>query len=307
MHTNRFFPARKFLASLAAALALALLAGCDTVTLSNLTPASLPENPSQIYTFTLRVTPRVSHLTPANITARIVVDGKNYDMARSAIGEGLYEFDYQLPAGRDTIAYYYLVTYTVENNTTADPREAYTEVMQAKIVRRYVLSLEVNRAPVGSRVSVLGRGFTPQDIIYVESTAARTIYDSPNALSFFVPALAASRNYRVMLGSAAGNSPVGTLRIDPSSLAVSPSSLALRTGDRATLTFSIPNAAAPGGTLLDITTDVPESVIMPEVIVPQGQTSVTITVEGGKPGTGSLFLKGFGTGEVTVPVNVTAK
>jgi hypothetical protein len=46
---------------------------------------------------------------------------------------------------------------------------------------------------------------------------------------------------------------------------------------------------------------------MPEVVIAQGQTSATITVEGGKPGTGSLFLKGFGSGEVNVPVSVTAK
>jgi hypothetical protein len=53
-----------------------------------------------------------------------------------------------------------------------------------------------------------------------------------------------------------------------------------------------------------VTTDVPDSVIMPEVVIPQGQTSVTVTVEGGKQGSGSLFLKGFGNGEVTVPVTV---
>ena len=59
--------------------------------------------------------------------------------------------------------------------------------------------------------------------------------------------------------------------------------------------------------MLDITTDVPESVIMPEVIVPQGQTYVSVTIEGGKPGGGTLFLKGFGSGEVTIPVTVTGK
>jgi hypothetical protein len=73
------------------------------------------------------------------------------------------------------------------------------------------------------------------------------------------------------------------------------------------LTFSLPNAAPPGGTLLDITTDVPESVIMPEVIVPAGQASLEISVEGGKPGAGNLFLKGFGQGELTIPVNVTGR
>jgi hypothetical protein len=48
-------------------------------------------------------------------------------------------------------------------------------------------------------------------------------------------------------------------------------------------------------------------VIMPEVVVPEGQTSVTVTVEGGKPGAGSLFLKGYGSGEVSVPVTVAAR
>jgi hypothetical protein len=265
----------------------------------------MAENPSQIYTFSLRVTPRSN--TVSGIVPFIVVDGQNHAMRISPLGEGLFEFEYQLPAGRDRIAYYYLVNFNVEGNNVITPREAYTQVENIQIVRRYVLSLEVNRGPVGARVSVLGRGFTPQDVIHLSGAPARTSFESPNALSFFVPPLEANRNYQVTLNSAAGNSPVGTFRIDPSSVNVSPSSLTLRTGDRAMLTFSLPNPAPAGGTLLDVTTDIAESVIMPEVIVPQGQTYLSVPVEGGKPGTGSLYLKGFGSGEVTVPVTVTPR
>ncbi|HND61072.1 MAG TPA: cell surface protein [Opitutaceae bacterium] len=307
MHTNRISLARKFLLGLGALLALAMLSGCDSVVLTNLTPASLPENPSQIYTITLRVTPKVDSVVNETIKPHIIVDGQNFAMNKSSLAEGIWEFDYQLPAGRDELAYYFLVNFEVESNGTRSLREAYTEITHAKIVRRYVLSLEVNRGPVGARVSVLGRGFTPQDILYFDNTPARTVYESPNALSMFVPALAPNRNYRIMLASGAGNSPVGTFRIDASSLSVSPVALNLRTGERQQLTFTVPNAAPPGGLLLDVTTDVPESVIMPEVLVPQGQNSVTVTVEGGKPGTGSLFLKGYGAGEVNVPVTVIAK
>ena len=71
----------------------------------------------------------------------------------------------------------------------------------------------------------LGRGFTPQDAINFNGAPARTTFESPNALSFYVPALEANRNYQVTLNSAAGNSPVGTFRIDPSSVSVSPQSL----------------------------------------------------------------------------------
>lgn len=305
MHTKQISPARKIIIWLSAAISLALLSGCETVTLTDLTPKSMAENPSHIYTFSLRVTPRTN--TVSGVTPHIIVDGQDFPMRRSPLGEGMYEFEYQLSGNRDRIAYYYLVNYNVEGNNVATPREAYTNVEGVQIVRRYVLSLEVNRGPVGSRISVLGRGFTPQDTINFEGSPARTTFESPNALSLFVPPLEPNRNYRVTLNSSAGNSPVGTFRIDPSNVTVIPQALTLRSGDRQNLTFTLPNAAPPGGTLLDITTDVPESIIMPEVMVPQGQTYVSVSVEGGKPGAGKLFLKGFGTGEITIPVSVMGR
>lgn len=307
MHNTRISPARKIIFWLGAALSLALLPGCETVTLTNLTPASLPENPSHIYTFTLRVTPHTNTVPAASVTPHIVIDGKSFPLHKSSLGEGIYEFDYQLPTGRDDVPYYFLVDYTVEGNSVQTPQEAYTDLQHVRIVNRYVLSLEVGRGPVGARISVLGRGFTQSDTIAFDGTPVRTVYESPTSLSFYVPALDPNRNYAVTLQSPAGNSPVGTFHIDPSSVSISPSALTLRTGERQPLTFTIPNPAPAGGTLLDVTTDVPESVIMPEVIVPQDQSSVTVNVEGGKPGNGNLFLKGYGTGEVTVPVTVTAK
>jgi hypothetical protein len=305
MHTNRISPARKIIVWLTAALGLVLLSGCETVTLTDLTPKSMAENPSHIYTFSLRVTPRTNTVT--NITPQIVVDGKSHNMKKSALGEGIYDFEYQLPSGRDRMAYYFLVNYSIEANGQLTPQETYTKVETIQIVSRYVLSLEVNRGPVGARISVLGRGFTAQDVVHLNGNPARTVYESPNSISFFVPPLEPNRNYQVTVNGSAGNSPVGTFRIDAATVSVSPTSLSLRTGERQALNFSIPNAAPPGGTLLDIATDIPESVIMPEVIVPQGQTSVSVTVEGGKPGSGNLFLKGFGQGEVTIPITVAGR
>ena len=308
MHTNRIFPARKFLLGLGLALGALFFSGCQSMVLSNLTPASLPENPSQIYTLTLRATPKTSAIPPESIEPKIIVDGQSHAMTKSPLGENLYEFDYQLPAGRDQLAYYFLVDYKVKGSEgQLNNAQAYTGLTQAAVVRRYVLSLEVNRGPVGSRISILGRGFTPQDAVYFDNTPARTVFESPNAISFFVPALNPGQNYRVTLNSPSGNSPVGTFRVDSASVTVAPTSLTLRTGESQSLTFTVPNAAPPGGLLLDVTTDVPDSVIMPEVIVPQGQNTITINVQGGRPGNGSLFLKGYGSGEVTVPVTVTAR
>lgn len=305
MHTNRISPARKIILWVASAIGLFLFAGCETVTLTDLTPKSMAENPSQIYTFSLRVTPRTT--TVSGVAPHIIVDGKSHDMAKSPLGQDIYEFEYQLPAGRDQMAYYFLVNYNVEGNNTQTPQEAYTAVQNVQIVHRYVLSLEVNRGPIGARISVVGRGFTPQDVIHLNGNPARTEFVSPNALNFYVPALEANRNYQVTVNGTAGNSPVGTFRIDTSSVTVSPTSLNLHTGERQMLTFTLPNAAPAGGTLLDVQTDIPESVIMSEVVVPPGQTYTSVQVEGGKPGQGSLYLKGFGSGEVTIAVTVTGK
>ncbi|MEX2044308.1 MAG: IPT/TIG domain-containing protein [Opitutus sp.] len=306
MHTNRISPARRIILGLASVLTL-VLAGCNAVTLTNLTPASMPENPSHIYTFTLRVASRTNTVPPQSVVPHIVLDGRNHQMNPSSIGEGLYEFEYQLPPGREEVAYYYLVNFNVEGNTTHTPQEAYTNIETVRIARRYVHSLEVNRGPVGSRISVVGRGFTPQDTIDFDGTPARTVFESPNALSFYVPPVEPNRNYTVTVRSVASDSPVGTFRVDPTSITVFPTSLTLQSGQQQLMSFTLPNPAPAGGSLIDVTTDVPESIIMPEILVAQGQTQVTVNVEGGQPGQGSLFLRGYGAGEITIPVTVTPR
>jgi hypothetical protein len=59
-----------------------------------------------------------------------------------------------------------------------------------------------------------------------------------------------------------------------------------------------------GGTLLDVTTNIPESVIMPEVVIPQGQSSISVPVKGGRDGIGKLFIKGYSNADITVPITV---
>lgn len=304
MHHQSVFSLPRILRAVFCAAALALLAGCD-IKLTDLTPKVLPENPSRIYTFALRVTPKSTKVEVASIAASIVVDGQVHPMKSGGLGKGVFEYEFQLPAGRDELAYYYVVDYTVEHGGNILRRQDFTEITRTRVVGRYVLSLETNRGPIGARISVVGRGFGNADVIKFDDQPVRTVAESANSLSFYVPAVETGRNYRVTLEGAAGSSPVGTFRVDPAVLDVSPSALSLTPGGSQPLTFTIPAPASSGGQLLDVTTDIPDSVIMPEVIVPEGQSSVTIDVRGGKPGSGSLFLKGYGvSGEITVPVTV---
>lgn len=303
MKHTRFTRAKSIAFALGAAVGLFFLTGCD-IGITNLTPGALPENPSQIYTISTRVKPKSVNIVPGSLQVRIIVDGQSFEMRKSQLGTDIYEFDYQLPAGRTELAYYFLVNYDYEAQGIVRPREEFTDVIRSKIVGRYVLSLETNRGPVGARVSVLGRGFTADDQVSFDGTPTRTVYDSTNALSFFVPAVEPGRNYKVEVTGPNGTSPVGTFRVDSTSLSVSPSELTLARGQAQTLTFSLSTPAPTGGLLLDVTTDAPDSVIMPEVVVPAGSTSATVEVKGGKAGSGSLFLKGFGEGEITVPFTV---
>lgn len=294
------------MSALAAMATLLVLTGCN-LTITNLTPDKVPANPSQIYTITASFRPTNGQIDPASIAPRIIIDGQAYKMTKSSVGTDIWEFEYQIPAGRASATYYFICEFTSKENAGGVPTEMYSELQTMNIAGRYVIRSEATRAPVGSRVSVLGAGFTTADLVYFDSTPTRTVFESPSSLSFFVPAVAAGKTYKLsVMNSVTGNLDVGTFRVDAISFQVSPAALVLRQGESQALTFTIPSPAPAGGMLIDVRTDVPESVIMPEVMVPANSTSVTVPVQGGKPGNGSLFFTSSA-GESSVAVTVTAK
>lgn len=295
--------ARRIIAGFAAAAALLVLTGCN-LTITNLTPDVFHENPSQLYTITARVKPTARSLDRSSLQVSVIIDGQDQAMRKNADTEDVYEFDYPLPAGRNQASYYFLVRYRFNSDTPAKSYQVYSEVHGFTVEHRYALRLDANRGPVGARVNVVGGGFTPRDVVYLDTTPARTVCESPSSLSFFVPPVEPDRNYNIAIGGGGTTLSVGTFRADATGASVSPASLTLRTGENQTLTFTIPSVAPQGGLLLDVTTDIPESVIMPEVVVPEGATSVSVPVQGGKPGAGALYLKGFGRGELVIPVAV---
>lgn len=301
MHKTPSFQASRIFPALAAMLMLFLVAGCN-LTITNLTPETVPQNPSQIYTITASF--RASRqVETATIRPRIVIDGQAYPMNRSPAGVDLWEFDYQLPAGRTSASYYFICDYKTKGSS--DAQDLYSELQTLNIAGRYVIRPEATRAPVGSRVSILGAGFTTADIVYFDHTPTRTVFESPSSLSFFVPAVAPGHSYKLTVRGAGVGLDVGSFRVDAISFQVYPSALVLRPGEQQAVTFTIPQPAPAGGLLIDVTTDIPDSVVMPVVMVPANATSVTVPVQGGKPGTGSLFFRSSA-GESSVAVTVTA-
>lgn len=103
-------------------------------------------------------------------------------------------------------------------------------------------------------------------------------------------------------GGIATRAPSEGIRFDE--LRVIPSAITLTQGQRQAIAFSIEGAAPMGGLLVNVTTTVPNSVIMPEVIIPEGARTVNVTVQGGAAGSGRLFIEALGYEEVIVPITV---
>ena len=106
------------------------------------------------------------------------------------------------------------------------------------------------------------------------------------------------------VGGAHGALDLGNFRVDESRLGVSPNSLEIQSGDTATLLFKIDYQAPAGGLPIDVKTNIPNSVIMPEAIIAEGDMTVNIPIKGGETGEGKLVISapGFEGAEVTVKV-----
>ena len=97
----------------------------------------------------------------------------------------------------------------------------------------------------------------------------------------------------------------GYLRIDPASpLSVLPNSSALEPGQRQALAFALDTPAPDGGLYINITTDIPDSIIMPEVLIPEGARTVSAIIEGDKVGSGQLFINSEGLPELVIPLTI---
>jgi hypothetical protein len=346
MQTNRLSQARRIILGLGAAMTLALT-GCQSPVITNFTQPAVPANPSQIYVISARIAPKAIGLLKDSVVPRIIIDGKSYTMTASPIGQYLYDFEYQIPAGRDELRYYFIVEYRVARDSTVSAREDYSPLQTLKIIGRHALSLSANRGPVGARIGVYGRGFTVADTVTLDGSPVQSQLDSPTSISFYVPAVPVNQNYTV----AVGDSVVGTFRVDaggapaaayrparqpapagaglgagaasyaqpapsaataspaiavPAEFTVTPSSINIAEKETVMLTFASP-VILTARTIVDVTTDIPDSVIMPEVFIPGGSNTTSVSVEGGKPGAGHLYVRGPGSSkEIRIPVTVRA-
>ncbi len=282
--------------------------GCSSLT--NLTPDRVPENSSRVYTLTMSAYINDGSVVKDSLKPYVVIDEKIIEMSPVKDGNNIdriYEYDYTLPKGRKNAKYYFMVKYKVENNVsdTNKNREITSPtVYTLEPVSRYIVNMQNERGPVGSTITVLGRGFDKEDKINVGGVTADTEYLSRSTLNFTVPPLESGKTYDVELIGEKGEIWIGAFRVDTAVMAVSPESIKLAGGEIVTMIFNIGFTAPKGGYPIDIKTNIPSSIIMDEVVVPEGQSSVSVMVKAAAAGKGALYVNGLGFNEKVISVEV---
>ena len=288
--------------------ALLFLSACNT-SFQDYTAERIPQNPSGIYTFSFTAELPRSNRVEGSERAEIVINGETHPMILTNDEDWTFSYDYKMPPGVSEARYYYIVYWdhhslqgvkTASRYSTAENKKVY----HARLINRYPIQMVHDRGPAGSRIPVVGSGFTPQDIIVIGGNEATTTVHSSNSIEFNVPALPAGRTYRVVLQTGQGDLPVGNFKIDEAVLNIQPQELYLASGGMDFLIVELDNPAPIGGLYIDAQTDVPDSLIMPEIIVPEGARSVNVNVTGGSPGFGVLVLTVPGYGPIEIPVTV---
>jgi hypothetical protein len=227
-------------------------------------------------------------------------------MVQDPVNTSLWSCDYKLPGGFDEATYYFQVNYSTKlNSGTMKPGEIKSDLQVFRLENRYVGNLASYRGPVGVEIAVQGRGFTKYDSITIGEKKAQTRFLSENELRFIVPALPSGIDYPVQLiGGPHGALDIGDFRIDESLIGVVPASLEIASGDSSTLLFKIDYDAPAGGLKIDVITNVPDSVVMPEANISEGDRTANIPVQGGAPGEGKLIISADGYESIEVPVRV---
>ncbi len=300
---NKTMKTKKILLCLITTLVSIIFVGCG-VTVQNLTPLKIPTNPSNIYTFSCKAKINQSELIFDTHKVNLVINGEVLPMAQAGDGANHYTYDYKLPIGQNTAFYYYKVDYKFGTGDEYQYREYSSSIFETQLINRYVVELESKRGPVGSKVGIIGRGFSQTDIIVFNKREIDTEFYSPFSIGFSVPNLSPRNNYQIALRTDQGDLSIGDFYIDSASFNVIPGLVNLASGQRDILIFQLYSEAPESGLYIDVTTDVPDSIIMDEVIIPGGMKQVTVKVEGGTPGKGTLYMKAAGFGTVQVPLQV---
>lgn len=291
------------------ALGLLLFVGCGSV-FNNLVDIRVPQNASNIYTFSFQAKSYFKNVVPDTELARLVINGETIPMQKVEGERMTFTADYQFPAGVSEVRYYYELEYEYTNAGFRDrtikysTHDNYGRPYVARLINRYPIQLLSSRGRSGDRIDVVGSGFSEMDSVWIGSAEAETTFRDSNSLEFIVPQLPSGKTYAAAIETAGGMLELGNFKVDQGALQVFPGAIELASGDVVQMTFQIEGEAPSSGFPIRVTTDIPSSIIMPEVVIPPGARSATVMVEGAAKGSGQLYIEAAGFGTRQIPVRI---
>ncbi|MDR2602976.1 MAG: hypothetical protein LBC11_00230 [Puniceicoccales bacterium] len=268
----------------------------------NNTPSQIPQNGSEVYTIAMSINPNGTYLIPNSCSAHIVIDGEIHKMDKNSDFE--YSYDYARSADQHRVNYYYEVDYKRKVNGNVREKSKRSKLYGLTIVNRYVVGFESNRGIPGSRVTLLGRGFERDDYVEIDGVPCETTFVSPNSLSFVVPILGRGNRHHAKLVSDNGDIGLGVFHIDRVSFHSNLSNINLESGEKQIFVITIDFDAPQEGIAIDVTTNIPDSIIMKDIFIPAGARSASVVIQGGFAGSGMLYLTAAGFEELKIPVEV---
>ncbi len=289
-------------------------AGCG-VTVRNTTPSMLVRNASGIYPIEARVNKNNSAILDKSIRTDLVIWDQTVPMTLVAPSTDTepshWTHSLVVPPGQSEIYYYFRIRYqlekplvSIENREAVFPRGAPQKTYLLRISDRMSAGLDSERGRVGSTISVLGKGFTPDDHVSIGGQLMPTTFKDSGVLKFQILPVAGNQSYPVeVVGAANDVIKSGTLIVDNSDFAVIP--IALVQGAKAWLTIRIPQPAPPGGITVTLKPSDPTLVDLPaSITIKEGKTEAVIKTVGGAIGAATLSVESLGFQPASVPINV---
>ncbi len=298
----------KKIITIVAAITAIMLSACSSV--SNLTPQKVIESDNGVYTLTMAAKVRDNNVVRGTERPYIVIDGEKYLMkiALNLRNEVMYQYDYTFPQDKDAVSYYYVIEYKARENhgkLIVDKAIDSGEMFVLRPLNKLVSGLKTDSGFIGSTATVQGIGFDKDDAVFMGGKEVQVTSISKKALEFIVPTLPANKRYDIEIKHGDGAmSWVGSYVIKPRDFLVSPTKIFRESGQSLNIIFDIGFKAPVGGCYIDVQTNIPSSVVMPEITIAEGESSIAVPVKFAAAGMGYLFINAEGFREKVLPVEV---
>ena len=290
--------------SILGAIGVLFLAGCESTEICNMTPTLVPQNPSNKYTITMSVRGFDGDILQQSICPYIVINGEKHSMELHPDGNNVFVYDCTFN-GVGKVPFYFELIYETNRNGMIRKKMHKSDLFTLSVSDKIVLAMNCSRGPVGTTVGIMGCGFNKADKIRLGDKIVPSVFNSNSSIEFSIPSIPCDRDYDVFLISNNKEFLAGTFHVDPAALRCSTDFIRLMNGESVSVLFMLDRAAPEGGLNLNISTDVPDSVIMPEVCFPAGERSCSVTVSGSDvSGKGTLFVGMEGFNSLEIPVEI---